>query len=155
LALARRARETSDVTFYSQAEEAVQRALAVSPSNFAAEKTHVWLLLGKHEFAQALDAAKVLNKRTSDDVMVYGFLADANAELGNYQDAENAVNWMLKLRSGNIPGLTRAAYLRELYGDLDGALDLMSMALQSTPLAQSEDRAWIMTQMAHLDMLMS
>ncbi|HEX2710810.1 MAG TPA: tetratricopeptide repeat protein, partial [Candidatus Acidoferrales bacterium] len=49
-----------------------------------------------------------------------------------------------------IPGLTRAAYLRELFGDIDGALDLMEMAYQSTPPNESEDRAWIITQMAHL-----
>ncbi len=153
LALARRARETSDVSYYTQAEEVLKKSLEVAPENFGAEKTRVWLLLGKHEFAQALAAAKALNKRVPDDVMVYGFLTDANAELGNYDDAETAANWMLKLRPGNIPGLTRAAYLRELFGDLDGALDVMNMALQSTPSAQAEDRAWILTQMAHLKLM--
>lgn len=152
LGLARRARETSDVSYYTQAEEVLKKSLEVAPGNFAAEKTRVWLLLGKHEFAQALAAAKALNKRVPDDVMLYGFLTDANTELGNYDDAEKATNWMLKLRAGNIPGLTRAAYLRELFGDVGGALDLMNMAYQSTPIAQVEDRAWILTQMAHLDL---
>ncbi len=82
--------------------------------------------------------------------MLYGFLTDANVELGNYKDAETAAQWMLDLRAGNIPGLTRAAYLRELFGDVDGALDLMEMAYHSTPPSESEDRAWILTQMAHL-----
>jgi tetratricopeptide (TPR) repeat protein len=150
LALARRARETSDVSYYSQAEQALKTSLAIAPENFLAEKTRVWLLLGKHEFAQALEAAKRLNKRVPDDVTVYGFLTDANAELGNYDDAEQAANWMLRLRPGNIPGLTRAAYLRELFGDYAGALDLMNMAFQSTPPSQVEDGAWILTQMAHL-----
>jgi tetratricopeptide (TPR) repeat protein len=71
-------------------------------------------------------------------------------ELGNYKDAEAAAQWMLDLRAGSIPGLTRAAYLRELFGDIDGALDLMEMAYQSTPPNESEDRAWIITQMARL-----
>ena len=31
---------------------------------------------------------------------------------------------MLDLRPGNLPGLTRAAYLRELFGDLDGSVEL-------------------------------
>ena len=152
LALARRARETSDVSYYTQAEDVLKKSLEVAPGNFTAEKTRVWLLLGKHEFAQALDAAKALNKRMPDDVMVYGFLTDANAELGNYDDAEKSANWMLKLRAGNIPGLTRAAYLRELFGDVDGAIELMNMAYQSTPLVQAEDRAWILTQMGHLNL---
>ena len=150
LALSRRARETSDVKFYVQAEEALQRSFEISPGNFDGERTHVWLLLGKHEFAAALEAAKKLNKKMPDDVMLYGFLTDANVELGNYKDAEAAAQWMLDLRAGSIPGLTRAAYLRELFGDVDGALDLMEMAYQSTPPNESEDRAWIITQMAHL-----
>src|SRR5262249_55807505 len=67
LALSRRARETSDVKFYAQAEEALQRSFEISPGNFDGERTHVWLLLGKHEFAAALEAAKKLNKKIPDD----------------------------------------------------------------------------------------
>ena len=150
LALSRRARETSDVSFYAQAEEALQKSFAISPDNFDGQRIHVWLLLGKHEFAAALDAAKKLNQKTPDDVMLYGFLTDANVELGNYKDAEAAAQWMLDLKPGNMPGLTRAAYLRELFGDIDGSLDLMNMAYQSTPPSEVEDGAWIVTQMAHL-----
>jgi len=46
--------------------------------------------------------------------------------------------------------VTRAAYLRELYGDIDGALELMNMAYQSNPPSQVEDGAWLLTQIAHL-----
>ena len=150
LALSRRARETSDVRYYDQAEAALQKSFAISPGNFDGQRTHVWLLLGKHEFAAALLEAKKLNEKMPDDVMTYGFLTDANVELGNYRDAETAADWMLKLRPGNLPGLTRAAYLRELYGNIDGSLELMQMAFDSTPPSEVEDGAWILTQMAHL-----
>ena len=152
LALSRRARETSDVKFYAQAEETLQKSFEVAPDNFDGQRIHVWLLLGKHEFAAALDAAKKLNQKMPDDVMLYGFLTDANVELGNYEDAETAAQWMLDLKPGNTPGLTRAAYLRELYGDIDGSLELMNMAYQSTPPGETEDGAWIVTQMAHLNL---
>jgi tetratricopeptide (TPR) repeat protein len=152
LALSRRARETSDVKFYTQAEETLQKSFEVSPDNFDGQRIHVWLLLGKHEFAAALEAAKKLNQKVPDDVMLYGFLTDANVELGNYKDAETAAQWMLDLKPGNTPGLTRAAYLRELYGDIDGSLELMNMAYQSTPPGEAEDGAWIVTQMAHLNL---
>jgi len=99
----------------------------------ATRQTHVWLLLGKHEFAAAREEARKLNKKMPDDVMVYGFLTDANIELGNYKEAEDSAQLMLDLRPGNLPGLTRAAYLRELFGDLDGSVELMNMAYQSTP----------------------
>jgi len=152
LALSRRARETSDVKFYVQAEETLQKSFEVAPDNFDGQRIHVWLLLGKHEFSAALDAAKKLNLKMPDDVMLWGFLTDANVELGNYKDAETAAQWMLDLKPGNTPGLTRAAYLRELYGDIDGSLELMNMAYQSTPPNEAEDGAWIVTQMAHLDL---
>jgi len=150
LAQSRRARETSDVRFYNDAEETLQKSFQLSPDNFDGKRIGVWLLLGKHEFAAALAEATKLNKRMPDDVMVYGFLTDANVELGNYKEAEASCQRMLDLRTGSLPAITRAAYLRELFGDTDGALELMDMALQSTPPAQAEDGAWILTQMAHL-----
>jgi tetratricopeptide (TPR) repeat protein len=153
LALSRRARETSDVKFYAQAEETLKKSFEISPGNFDGERIHVWLLLGKHEFAAAREEAHKLNKRMPDDVMVYGFLTDANIELGNYKEAEDAAQLMLDLRPGNLPGLTRAAYLRELFGDLDGSVELMNMAYQSTPPGEAEDRAWILSQIGHLQLL--
>src|SRR5437867_2606841 len=150
LALSRRARETSDVTFYAQAQDALGKSFEISPANFDGERTAVWLLLGRHEFPAALEKAKELNKKAPDDVMLYGFLTDANVELGNYNDAEKAAQWMLDLRPGNLPGTTRAAYLRELFGDVDGSIELMNMAYQSTPPNEAEDRAWILSQIGHL-----
>ena len=152
IALARRARETSDVNFYTQAEEALKKSQQLAPENYEGQKLHVWLLLGRHEFAAALNAAKELNKKMPDDILVYGFMVDANVELGNYDDAEKSAQWMLNLRPGNMPALTRTAYLRELFGDIDGSYELMQMAFQGTPPTENEDRAWIMNQMAHLDL---
>jgi len=150
LALSRRARETSDVIFYAQAEEVLKKSFEISPGNFDGERIHVWLLLGKHEFAAAREEARKLNKTMPDDVMVYGFLTDANIELGNYKDSAQL---MLDLRPGNLPGLTRAAYLRELSGDLDGSVELMNMAYQSTPPSEGEDRAWILSQIGHSQLM--
>jgi len=153
LALARRARETSDVSYYAQAEVALEKSFQLAPDNLEGQKVRAWVLLGKHEFAKTLELAKALNKRTPDDVLIYGFLVDANNELGNYKDAEEAAQWMLDIRPGNVPGLTRAAYLRELFGDVDGAVDLMNAAYQQTPPTEVEDRAWILTQVAHLQLM--
>ena len=150
VALARRARETSDVNFYAQAEDALKKSFELSPANIEGEKVKIWLLLGRHEFAAALTEATALNRQVPDDVLVYGFLTDANVELGNYEAAEKSAQWMLNLRPGNLPALTRAAYLRELFGDNEGALELMDMAYQSTPSSEAEDGAWILSQIGHL-----
>ncbi len=149
-ALVRRGEETSDASFYTQAGEAVKKALEIAPGNFEAEKLQVAILLGEQEYPAALEAAEALHKRVPDDVTVHGFLTDANAELGNYKDAVMAAQWMLNLRPGNLPALIRAAHLRELFGETEGAYELMDMALQSSPPTASGERASILTQMGHV-----
>ena len=153
LALTQRARETADPVFYQQAEAAVRTSLALAPDNFEALKVRTWALLGQHRFAQALDLATALNRKVPDDLMVYGMLTDANIELGRYDDAEKSAQWMLDLRPGNIPALTRAAYLRELFGDVEGAIELMQSAFGRMPYQESEDRAWVLTQIGHLELI--
>jgi predicted Zn-dependent protease len=103
MAYARRAREISDVRYYTKAEETLARSFAIEPGNYDGLKTQAWLELGKHEFAKALETAVQLNKKTPDDVMVYGYLVDAKVELGNYNAAVTAAQWMLDLRAGNVP----------------------------------------------------
>jgi tetratricopeptide (TPR) repeat protein len=152
MAYARRARETANTDYYAKAEEALVKSFAASPDNFEARKARVWVRLGRHDFAAALEEARALNRLVPDDVLVYGYLADAAVELGRYDEAEQAVQWMLDLRPGNIPGLTRAAYLRELFGDLEGSIELMEKALQRTPPGEREDRAWIAVHLAHLQL---
>jgi tetratricopeptide (TPR) repeat protein len=149
-ALIRREQESSDASFNAQAEDAVKKSLEIAPNNFDAEKIQVSILLGEHEFPGALDLAAKLNQRVPDDVMVYGLLTDANAELGNYKEAEIAAQWMLNLRPGNLPALTRAARLRELFGETEGAYELLDLAYQSTPPTDAGERARILTQMGHL-----
>ena len=153
MAYARRARETSDTAFYTKAEETLAKSFAIEPDNFEGLKTQAWLQLGRHEFAKARETSLKLNKLSPDDISVYGYLVDANAELGNYQEAVDATQWMLNLRPGNTAGLVRAAYMRELHGNLDGALELMQMAYDSEGLSETEDRAWLLTQMAHLELV--
>jgi tetratricopeptide (TPR) repeat protein len=153
MALARRARETADPAKYDEAQAALAQSFQIAPDNFEGLKIRAWLLLGKHEFAPALELAKQLNQRNADDPMVYGLLTDAHTELGNYREAEEAAQWMLDLGRASIPGLTRAAYLRELFGDIEGALELMSSVYQRTPPSESEERAWVLTQIAHLRVL--
>jgi len=152
LALAQRARETADTAYYARAEQSIVRALDLDPQNLEALRARAWVLLGQHEFARALDVAQALNKRAPDDVMIYGLLTDAYLELGRYAEAEEAAQWMLDLRAGNVPGLTRAAYLRELFGDVEGALELMGEAIRTLPQDEVEERAWILIQMSHLNL---
>jgi tetratricopeptide (TPR) repeat protein len=148
-ALVRRAQETSDDSFYAQAEDAVEKSLAMAPNNFETEKIRVVILLGEHEYPAALKAAMALNQKVPDDVIVYGLLTEANAALGNYEDAEDSAQWMLNLRRGNRPAYIRAAGLREIFGDEEGAYEMIDLAFQSTLANETEERASILTQMGH------
>jgi len=132
---------------FASAQSAVTPAV---PNNFDMEKARISTLLTAHEYPAALEAAKALNKRVPDDVMVYGLLTDANIELGNYHDAEVSAQWMLNLRPGNLPALLRAGRLREMFGDPEGAYELMELAYQSTSPADLKERPAILTQMGHL-----
>src|SRR5690348_5236548 len=53
MAEARRARETSDVKHYAEAEKALAKSFELSPANYEGLKIQTWLLLGRHEFARA------------------------------------------------------------------------------------------------------
>lgn len=150
MALAQRGRETAGHDYYHQGEHAIEKALALDPNHFESLRTRVWLLLGEHEFRAARDLGLTLNKRNPDDVLLYGFLADACAELGLYEEAEKHVQRMLDMRPPTVASLTRTAYLREIFGELEGALDAMAMAYRMTPDDATEDRAWLLTQIGHL-----
>ena len=86
-----------------------------------------------------------------DAVLVWGYMAEADAALGDYDQAEKAAQWMMDLRPGNLPAFLCGAALREDWGEIDGALDFLSKALQQTLPLETEESAWIMTRMARLD----
>ncbi len=152
-ALVRRAQETSDLAYYVEAERAVAQVFALSPGNFDASKIEALILLGTHKYPEALSLASALNKKIPDDVAIYGLLTDANAELGNYKEAEVAAQWMLNLRPGNRPALLNVAQLRELFGELDGSYEVLDMALQSTAPTEKPERAAILNTIAHIRLL--
>jgi tetratricopeptide (TPR) repeat protein len=152
VAYVQRVRETGDSSYYDQAETALQKSLQITPDNLEGEKARLMVLLGRGEYAQSLALAKVLNKKTPDDVLLYGFIADAAIGLGEYGDAEEAAQWMLDLRPGNVPGLLRGAALRRLYGDSRGAMDFYKQAYQQMAPTQTEELSWTLTEMADVQL---
>ena len=149
-ALIRRARETGDNSYFGEAESAIQHALRIQPANFEAAAAHITLLLAQHRYGAALEEAKTLKRRVPDVVMVWGDIAEAEAALGDYPQAEEAAQWMMDVRPGNLPAYLMGAELREDWGDTDGALDFFDKALQQTPPLETEERAWILTRMARV-----
>ena len=128
----RRARESGDPDYYRQAQQAVDDSLRIAPDNFEGDKAHVLVLLGERKYSAALELAEKLHKHTPDDVQVWGMIADAALELGDYDRSEYAAQWMLRLRRGNLPGMIRGALLRRVFGDVEGALDWLNSVFRLT-----------------------
>ncbi len=150
--LARKCRETANLDFCKQGEDAVTQSLKISPNNFDGQHARVPILLVEQRYAEALDEARRLNKKIPDDNSLYGFMADAEMALGEYAEAEKSAQWMIDMRQVNAPGLQRGARVRELLGYTDGALEWWGSALRLTTAADTEERAWILTQMARLNL---
>jgi tetratricopeptide (TPR) repeat protein len=150
IAFMRRTRETADPKYLNDADTALTHGLKLDPEDFQLQKTQVALMLSRHEFAQARDRAKILNRRTPDDVMTYGYISEADIALGNYPEAETNAQWMMNMRPNNTPALLVGAGLRTLYGDAPGAIEFLSRAYSQTSPAEVGDLAWIANQIASI-----
>jgi tetratricopeptide (TPR) repeat protein len=146
----RRARETADRTYLKDADAALAEGLKLDATDFQLQKTQVALMLSRHEFVQARERATALHRHTPDDVMTYGYLAEANIALGNYQEAETNAQWMMNLRPNNTPALLAGATLRTIFGDAHGAIDFLNRAYSQTSPIEVEDLAWIANQIASI-----
>jgi tetratricopeptide (TPR) repeat protein len=146
----RRARETANPQYLQDADDAIAKGLGIDAADSQLQKTQVALMLSRHEYAQAKEKAAQLNKRNLDDVMVYGFLAEADIALGEYRDAETNTQWMMNMLPNNVPALMLGAKLRVLYGDPDGAIAFLNLAYTETSPTEVEELAWIANQMASI-----
>jgi tetratricopeptide (TPR) repeat protein len=59
---------------------------------------------------------------------------------------------MLRLRPGNTPAFLHAAELREVFGEQQGALQLLQLVLDASSPADANGRAAILTRMARIDL---
>jgi tetratricopeptide (TPR) repeat protein len=76
-------------------------------------------------------------------------MADALIELGEYDEAFEAIDTMAGMRP-NAAAYARVSYARELRGDLDGALQAMQMAADATTPRDPESQAWYAAQLGEL-----
>ncbi len=153
VALCRKARDTEDVELYAAADAALQRSFQLSPGNYDAQKLQVATLLGKHKFDEALKLATQLNHKVPDDIGGWALLVDANIALGNYPEAEHDAQMILDLRPGSALGFLKAANLRELFGDPEGAIEFYSETNRRTSGNDADEHAWLLTQIARLELL--
>lgn len=134
------AANTGDPAPYALASAAVDRASQLAPDAAGTLIAAGNLELSLHHFPEALAIAergRVLHPSSPDLLAVH---VDALVEMGQYEDAAIAAQALLDLRP-DLPALARASYLRELNGDLTGALLAMQEAETAgagTPARQAE-----------------
>jgi len=125
------ARVTGNYTYYNEvAMQLIDKVLSSDAENFEALSFKTTILLSKHQFEDGLKLAVQLKQKFPYNAYVYGMLVDANVELGNYEAAVEAADKMISLRP-DIRSYSRIAYLREIHGDIAGAIDAMQMAVDA------------------------
>ena len=120
-------RESGDSSFYTRAQQAVDRALRIDPADAGALTQRAALALARHDFRAGLADARRARAAAPDVNKPFGVLVDALVELGRYRDAGRALQTMVDRRP-DLAAYARVSYFRELHGDLDGAVAAMRLA---------------------------
>ena len=116
-ALAQRARDTGDVTYYTRAETAYRSALDVTPRDLPATIGLGALALSRHEFRRGLMLGRRALALSPSTAAGYGVVGDALVELGRYPEAFAAFDRMVSLKPG-VSSYARVSYALELPGDV-------------------------------------
>jgi tetratricopeptide (TPR) repeat protein len=106
------------------------------------------LALARHDFQAGLQWGQKAREANPFRAQILGVLVDAHTELGQYEEAVAMAQEMIDLRP-DLASYSRVSYLRELHGDLNGAIGAMEMAV-AAGLPSSESWAWTQVQLGHL-----
>lgn len=142
----KKARENGDFSLNSKAEAAIDKALEIKSDDVPARKLKAALQLTFHRFDKALEHGKLLEKEFPNDAFVLGVLTDANVELGNYDEAFAYGQKMLDAKP-NTASYARAAHLRSLDGNTEGAIELLKTAARSADPTDKETQSWCLVQL--------
>lgn len=148
LAYLQKARETADPTYYHRAEQALGQALALAPQHPDALQGMGTLALARHQFEDALAYGRRVVAANPGRAAGWGIIGDALVELGRYEEAVAAVQRMVDTRP-DLSSYARVSHLRELHGDLPGAVEAMERAVRAGAPA-TENTAYVRVQLANL-----
>jgi len=135
-----RARESGDPSFYPLAERAAQRALMLSPDAPVALTAAAAIAASKHDFAGTLALADRATAGEPSLAAAHAVRTDALVELGRYDEAVAEAQALADIRP-DFAAYSRISYLRELHGDLPGAVDAMRQAA-AAGAAVPQDVVW-------------
>ena len=137
VAYSREASRTQDAAFVGLAAKALGKSQTLAPTAPETQIAAGMVALGSHHFHEAETAAASALAARPEDRSALAIAVDAAVELGRYDDAARIVQRLADLRP-DATALARISYLRELHGDLSGALDAMKQAEQAASATPAE-----------------
>jgi tetratricopeptide (TPR) repeat protein len=141
-----KARLTNDAGFYTVAEQAAGCLESIQPADPAALLLRGHVLHQMHRFREAETIARRLVTERKF-VLDFGLLGDALMEQGRLDEAANAYQKMMDLKPF-YQSYVRAAHLRWLKGNLDGAIEMMAAAVKAASPRDPESVAWAYARLA-------
>jgi len=141
-----KARLTNDAGFYTVAEQAAACLESIAPADPAALLLRGHVLHQMHRFREAETIARRLVTQR-EFVLDFGLLGDVLMEQGRLREAADAYQKMMDLKPF-YQSYVRAAHLRWLKGDLEGAIEMMTAAVKAASPRDPESVAWAYTRLA-------
>jgi tetratricopeptide (TPR) repeat protein len=140
LAYVQQAKNTVNPAYYPKATGALAQSLKLnSATNYVGMAGQAALESAEHHFSASKTWALKGLKANPDNPTLYGTLADAQTQLGDYTAAAASVQTMNDLQPG-VAAFTRAEYVFELRGDLVGARTVMQRAYDDS--SNASDRGY-------------
>jgi len=125
------ARITGNYMYYDKAAlKCVNKVLKQDSLNGEALTFKSLIYLSQHHFADGLALAEKAHRINPFNAFIYGLLVDGNVEMGQYDSAVANADRMVSIRP-DIRSYSRISYLREIHGDLQGAIEAMKMAVDA------------------------
>lgn len=148
LAYLQKARETGDPSYYQKVEEALNQSFGHQADDYVTISAMGALALARHQFHSALEWGERARQLNPTRTYAYGIITDAQIELGQYDEAVETLQTMVDLQP-DMSSYSRVSYVRELHGDVDGALESMQLAVDGG-IPNGEATAWTRTQLGNL-----
>ena len=142
-------RNTGNFNYYNEAAlKCINAVLEKDVKSFEALTFKATILLSQHRFAEGLQIATQAQQLYPYNAYVYGLLVDGYVETGKYKEAIEAADKMISIRPDNR-SYSRIAYLREIHGDIAGAIEAMKMAVDAGAPGD-ENTEWCRVQLGRL-----
>lgn len=148
----REARQTSDPGFYTLAAGALDCAVTRNADDREALRLRAHVELQFHNFAAVEVEAARLVAMPDATWLDHALLGDAQMERGRLEQAGAAYQAAADLRPG-LEVYDRVGWLRWLWGDVEGSLEMAKLAVATGTPADPEPYAWVLTRLGWLHAL--